>query len=162
MGNVLITAISKNVLSLFNSVWSDIKQFGYIPDTIYILTAEKKAPLHPMLEEMLKILLEEYKVKNPRIIFKNFQENDYKEITNIMQSILDGEKERGNEIALETTPGKKADILPGIMLSMRDDSCKFIFYSDLKTFDNIRNSPYYIIPCDLIQTFDIKKEVDLN
>jgi hypothetical protein len=161
MGNVLITAISKNVLSIFNSVWSDIKTFGYIPDTIHILTAEKRADLHPMLEEMLIVLLDEYKVKNPRIIFHYFQENDYKEIAGIMQSILEKEDERGNVIALEATPGKKADILPGIMLSMQNESCKHIFYSDLKTFDNIKKAPYYLIPSNLIQTFDLKQVVDL-
>lgn len=162
MANVLITAISKNVLSLFNSVWSDIKTFGFIPDKIHILTAEKNTDLHPMLEEMLIILLDEYNAKNPSIIFHYFEDNNYPQIAAIFQEIMNKENEYGNDFAMETTPGKKGDILPGIMLSMEHPGCKHVFYSSLKTFDNIQYSPYYLIPSNLIGTFDLKGAVNIR
>lgn len=159
MARVLISVISKKVLSIFNSIWSDIDNFNYVPEKIHFLTAEKDYIPHMVLKEMLTILLEEYKVKNPVIEFHDFEENNYVQVSETIQRLVQQEQEKNNTFALETTPGKKGDVIPGIMIALHHPSCEHVFYTDLKSFDNVEKSPYYLIPSHLFQTFDMKKEV---
>ena len=56
MGKVLLTMMGRSFWGLFNSVWSNIRQFDYLPDKVYVLTAGCEAAQGQMARDMLIVL----------------------------------------------------------------------------------------------------------
>ena len=157
MARVLLTVISTNVYGFLNSVWCSIRTFAYVPERVHILTAEKDSEMHLMTLEMLSIILEEHGILEPEVVMHTFDNGDLGAIATLVDGIISDEVAEGNTFAIDSTPGKKNEMIACLARSLGHRSCEHVFYSELTTYENTRN-PFILIPKQFINPFDIKKE----
>lgn len=157
MARVLLTVISTNVYGFLNSVWCSIRTFDFVPERVHILTAVKDSEMHSMAVEMLSIILEEHGVVSPEVIMHSFENGNLGAIAALVDEIIEKEVTAGNTFAIDSTPGKKNEMIACLARSLGHRSCEHVFYSELTTYENTR-SPFILIPRQFINPFDIKKE----
>lgn len=156
MTKVLLTMMGRSVWGLFNSVWASVRQFDYLPDRVYVLTAGCEASRAGMAKEMLFILLREHGAA-PKIEIVNVPGGDIKEIGRVAADILLREKGLGNEVAVDVTPGTKATVL-GTVLGAGKIKVDHIFYLYIESLQNA-SRPYLEIPLELQHSHDLLKEI---
>ncbi len=156
MGKVLLTMMGRSIWGLFNSVWSNIRQFDYLPDKVYVLTAGCETARGQMARDMLVLLLKEH--GSPADVeLVEVPGDDVKEIGNTVNEIIGAENERGNEVAVDVTPGTKATVL-GTVIGAGKVKVDHIFYLYIESLQNA-SRPYLEIPLDLQSSHDLLKEV---
>jgi len=156
MGKVLLTMMGRSVWGLFNSVWSNIRQFDYLPDKVYVLTVGCEAARGQMAREMLVVLLKEHG-SSAEVVLVDVPANDVKEIGRKVNEIVGEEKTKGSEVAVDVTPGTKATVL-GTIIGAGKVKVDHIFYLYLESLQNA-SRPYLEIPLDLQSSHDLLKEV---
>ncbi len=157
MAKALITVISANVYGLVNSIWCSIRRFDFLPQRVHILTAERDSEMHPMAIEMLRIIISEHGEESPEIIIHQFDNGDLSAIASKVKTIIDEEVASGNTFAIDSTPGKKNEMIACVASSLSHEACEHVFYSELTTYENTR-APFILIPSQFINPFDIKQE----
>jgi hypothetical protein len=156
MAKVLLTMMGRSVWGLFNSVWASIRQLDYLPDKVYVMTAGCEAARGEMVREMLLVLLREHGSRAD-VELVEVPGDDIKEIGRRAGEILRREKEKGNEVAVDVTPGTKATVL-GTVIGAGKVSVDHIFYLYIQSLQNA-SRPYMEIPLDLQHSHDLLKEV---
>ena len=156
MGKVLLTMMGRSAWGLFNSVWSDIRQFDYLPDKVYVLTAGCEAARGQMAKDMLTVLLREHGSKAD-VELVDVQGHDIKEIGQRVNEIIGAENALGNEVAVDVTPGSKAAVL-GTVIGAGKVKVDHIFYLYIASLQNA-SRPYLEIPLDLQSSHDLLREV---
>jgi hypothetical protein len=156
MGKVLLTMMGRSVWGLINSVWSNIRQFDYLPDKVYVLTAGCEAARGQMARDMLVVLLKEH--GSPAVVeMVDVPGDDIKEIGNRVNEIIGAENAKGSEVAVDVTPGTKATVL-GTVIGAGKVKVDHIFYLYIESLQNA-SRPYLEIPLDLQSSHDLLKEV---
>lgn len=156
MSKVLLTMMGRSVWGLFNSVWSDVRQFDYVPDKVYVLTAGCEAFRGNMIRDMLIVLLKEHG-SSAEVELVDVPGDDIKEIGRKVREMIEAEKEKGNEIAVDVTPGTKATVL-GTVIGAGKVKVDHIFYLYIGSLQNA-SRPYLEIPLELQRSHDLLKEV---
>jgi hypothetical protein len=156
MGKVLLTMMGRSVWGLFNSVWSNIRQFDYLPDKVYVLTAGCEAARGQMARDMLIVLLKEHG-SPAEVELVDVPGDDVKEIGRRVNEIIGTENARGSEVAVDVTPGTKAIVL-GTVIGSGKVKVDHIFYLYIESLQNA-SRPYLEIPLDLQSSHDLLKEV---
>lgn len=156
MGKVLLTMMGRSVWGLFNSVWSDIRQFDYLPEKVYVLTAGCETAKGQMGRDMLILLLKEHG-SQADVELVDVPGNDVKEIGRKVNEIIGAENERGSEVAVDVTAGSKATVL-GTVIGAGKVKVDHIFYLYIGSLQNA-SRPYLEIPLDLQSSHDLLKEV---
>jgi len=156
MAKVLLTMMGRSVWGLFNSVWSNIRQFDYLPDKVYVLTTGCETARGKMARDMLIVLLKEH--GSPADVeLVDIPGDDIKEIGLRVNEIIGAENTRGNEVAVDVTPGTKATVL-GTVIGAGKVKVDHIFYLYIESLQNA-SRPYMEIPLDLQSSHDLLKEV---
>ena len=156
MGKVLLTMMGRSVWGLFNSVWASIRQFDYLPDRIYVLTASCEPTRGEMAREMLALLLREHGSPG-EVELVEVPGDDIREIGRRAGEILGQERLGGNQVAVDVTPGTKATVL-GTVLGSGKVKVDHIFYLYIESLQNAAR-PYLEIPLDLQHSHDLLQEV---
>ncbi|MHC1681248.1 MAG: hypothetical protein AB9860_08440 [Methanomassiliicoccales archaeon] len=156
MGKVLLTMMGRSMWGLFNSVWSNIRHFDYLPDKVYVLTAGCEAARGQMARDMLIVLLKEHG-SPAEVELVDVPGDDVKEIGQRVNEIIMAESSKGNEIAVDVTPGTKATVL-GTVIGAGKVKVDHIFYLYIESLQNA-SRPYLEIPLDLQSSHDLLKEV---
>jgi len=156
MGKVLLTMMGRSVWGLFNSVWSNIRQFDYLPDKVYVLTAGCEAAQGQMARDMLIVLLKEH--GSPADVeLVDVPGDNIKQIGQMVNDIVGTEKGKGNIVAVDVTPGTKATVL-GTIIGAGKVKVDHIFYLYIESLQNA-SRPYLEIPLVLQRSHDLLKEV---
>jgi CRISPR/Cas system-associated protein Csm6 len=156
MAKVLLTMMGRSVWGLFNSVWASIRQFDYLPDKVYVMTAGCDASRGQMAKEMLNVLLREHGSRG-EVEMVDVPGDDIKEIGSRVNEIIGAENAKGNEVAVDVTPGTKATVL-GTVIGAGKVKVDHIFYLYIESLRNAAR-PYLEIPLDLQHSHDLLKEV---
>jgi len=156
MAKVLLTMMGRSVWGLFNSVWASIRQFDYLPDRVYVMTAGCEAARGQMVREMLLALLREHGSKG-EVELVDIPGDDIREIGRRAGEILSREKGLGSEVAVDVTPGSKATVL-GTVIGAGKVKIDHIFYLYIESMQNA-SRPYMEIPLDLQHSHDLLLEV---
>lgn len=149
---VLITMLGPSVWALSNSLWSIIRDHGFVPDRVYILCVDKHSC--SVAAQMASVTLEEYGVK-PDVRMVEVDEESVLQVRDRVASIVDEEVKQNATIALDVTPGRKGAVL-GAMLA-GGKHYEHIFYLYISSLDNA-NRPYMLVPMSRQRPHDLKKE----
>lgn len=155
MAKVLLTMMGRSVWGLFNSIWSNIRQFDYLPDRVYVLTAGCEAARGQMARDMLVVLLREHG-SPAQVEMVDVPGDDVREIGRRVSEIIGEEKAKGSEVAVDVTPGTKATVL-GTVIGAGKHKVDHIFYLYIESLQNA-SRPYLEIPLDLQSSHDLLKE----
>ncbi|HUT27612.1 MAG TPA: hypothetical protein VMW85_06165 [Methanomassiliicoccales archaeon] len=156
MTKVLLSMMGRSVWGLFNSVWASVRQFDFLPDHVYVLTVGCDTAKAAIAREMLLILLREHGSK-AEVELVNVPGNDIREIGRVAGEIITREKELGNEVAVDVTPGTKGTVL-GTVLGAGKVKVDHIFYLYIESLQNA-SRPYLEIPLELQHSHDLLQEV---
>ncbi len=157
MGNVLITLYGRSTWGLFNSAWATIIDHGFTPDRVHVLTAGCDSNQAKIAEAMLRSLLESYG-RRPDVQEHIVDDEDVKAVADLVARIATEERARGNAVALDVTPGKKALVLGSVFSGMNRHMFDRVFYLHIASLKNA-NRPYVEIPLFLQHPHDIVKEL---
>lgn len=144
--------------ALVNSLWASIEDHGFLPERLILLC-------HARLKEdaedccgPAQELLRSYGVE-PEVSVYVVPETDF--ITRVAEkvaNIIAEEKGKGNEVALDITPARKALAMPAYTSALKHgaDHVFYLFLRDLRH----ANRPYPMIPYFLHDWKDFVREGD--
>lgn len=141
---------------VLNSLWAAICCKGYAPDKIYLFVTKGREQEARILSEWIGTLTESYgKRVNP--VQMGIDEGDFTSSGKKITSVMEQERNAGNEVAIDITPGRKA-IISSALLSAWQKQVDHVFYLYLEDMRNASN-PYPMIPFHLQHFVDLKEEV---
>jgi hypothetical protein len=150
---VLITMMGPSVWSTANSLWSAVRDHGYLPERIHILCSDSTGSCS-VAAQMMAAILEDYGVR-PDIRMAEINEESVLAVRDRVASIVEEEEKAGNVVALDVTPGRKGVVL-GAMLA-GGKRYEHIFYLYITSLDNA-NRPYLMVPMSRQRAHDLRKE----
>jgi hypothetical protein len=154
---ILVTMMGRSTWGLFNSVWASIRTYDFLPDRVYILTAGCDRLVADNAAKMLRILLSESGSKG-EVEVRAVSEEDVGQIAREVKRITAEERQAGNRIALDVTPGKKAIVLGSVLSGMSRNDFDHMFYLYIEKLKNA-DRPYMEIPLGLQHPHEILGEV---
>lgn len=159
---VLITLLGPSSWGLFNSLWGIIRFHGFVPDKVFILGRERDSGDFKTVKAMMRPLLREYGSKAD-ITFEEIEGDSVNDVFDRVSSLLRKEDGKGNQYALDVTPGRKAAVLGSILAGWGDNKemrgFKFdhVFYLYIESLRNA-SRPFLLIPFSLQRSHDIVTE----
>lgn len=151
---ITMTGISK--WPVLNSLWAAICCKGYSPDKIYLFVTRGREPDAQILSGWIRALTESYG-KPVEPVLKFIDEGDFTSSGKRITAAMEEERNAGNEVAIDITPGRKA-IISSALLSAWQKQVDRVFYLYLEDMRNASN-PYPMIPFHLQHFVDLKEEV---
>lgn len=151
---ITMTGVSK--WPVLNSLWAAICCNDYFPDRIYLFVTRGRESDGQLLAEWISALTEAYGRRTDPII-RQIDEGEFASSGRKITAVMDEERSRGNEVAIDITPGRKA-IISSALLSAVQRQVEHVFYLYLEDMRNSDN-PYPMIPFHLQHFVDLKKEV---
>ena len=155
---IYITMTGLSDWAIFNSLWAAIRLRNYMPDKIYIFTIKKRISQAKLAERRFEILLKEYN-KKANIEILDVAEADFVASGKRINEIIKKEKSKGNTIAIEVTPGRKA-MVAGALVPSIQGRADFVFYLYLENFDYADNL-FMRIPLTMQHSHDFMEEMKL-
>jgi hypothetical protein len=151
---ITMTGISR--WPVLNSLWAAICCKGYSPDKIYLFVTKGRELDAEELSEWITVLTEAYgkRVEPTR---REIDEGDFASSGKRITAAMDEERNAGNEVSIDITPGRKA-IISSALLSAWQKHVDHVFYLYLEDMRNASN-PYPMIPLHLQHFVDLKEEV---
>ncbi|MEE9341206.1 MAG: hypothetical protein V3V21_06040 [Thermoplasmata archaeon] len=153
-----ITLCGRRSWALVNSLWASIEDHDYLPEKLIILHhARLKEDAHECsgpAEELLR----SYGVE-PEVSVHVVPETDFiNRVAEKVAEIIKEEKKKGNEVALDITPARKALALPAYTSALNHgaDHVFYLFLRDLRH----ANRPYPMIPYFLHDWRDFVRKGD--
>jgi len=151
---ITMTGVSK--WPVLNSLWAAICCNGFFPDRIYLFVTRGRESDGHLLAEWISTLTEAYGRRTDPII-KEIDEGEFASSGKKITAVMEEERNFGNEVAIDITPGRKA-IISSALLSAVQKQVDHVFYLYLEDMRNSTN-PYPMIPFHLQHFVDLKKEV---
>lgn len=153
--NVLITMMGPSTWGMFNSIWADIKNHDYRPDRVYILTEKRDHRFH-RARGMIEILLERYGARS-EVIPVVISNDNIRKVREEVRKIGLKEREKGNRVALDLTPGRKGVVLGTIFAGWDKKIFDKVFYLYIRSLRNA-DRPYVLIPFSVQHPHEIVGE----
>jgi hypothetical protein len=154
---VYITMTGLSDWAVFNSLWAVIRLREYIPDKVYIFSTKRRRSQAQLARRRFRILLKEYGKKNPQIEIIYVAQADFVASGKRINEVVKEEKSKGNEIAIEITPGRKA-MVAGALVPGIQGNVDHVFYLFLENFDYADNM-FMKIPLCFQHSHDFMEEI---
>lgn len=154
--NIYITMTGLSDWAIFNSLWAAVRLRNYVPDKVYIFTIQKRMKQAELAKRRFNILLKEYG-KKPEIEIVEVAEADFVGSGKRINEVVKREKSKGNTVAIEVTPGRKA-MVAGALVSGLESKADCVFYLYLENFDYADNL-FLRIPLTVQHSHDFMEEI---
>ena len=151
---ITMTGISK--WPVLNSLWAAISCKQYLPDRVYLFVTGGNEAEAQELARWITALLESYG-KRVQPMLKQIEEADFASSGKRITSVVDEERAKGSEVAIDITPGRKA-VISSALISAWQKQVDHVYYLYLEDMRNA-NNPYPMIPFHLQHFVDLKEEV---
>jgi hypothetical protein len=156
--NIYITMTGLSDWAIFNSLWGAVRLRGFIPDKVYIFTIKKRRAQAELAKRRFTVLLSEYK-KKAIIEIIEVPEADFIASGKRINEVVKSEKSKGNTIAIEVTPGRKA-MVAGALVPGLQGKVDHVFYLYLENYD-YADDMFMRIPMTMQHSHDFIKEIEL-
>ena len=154
---VWISIVGKSVFAVVNPLWACCRE-GYVPDRIYLMTDTTLLDNFERARNIISAVVAEHG-KSAEIICRRFTETDFDGILSTLREIIRVEKERGSEVAVDMTPGRK--FMSAIMMSSgfgaegrRADRIYYLYLEDERRYGN---RPWMRIPAPYQRLYEMKR-----
>ena len=156
MAKTLITMSGASTWAVINGLWAASTEKGYIPDRVHLLNRvgnDEEGRI--LVDAMSKYLSSRGKEADIRII--EVDEKDFVSIGKRIVQLIEDEKNQGNEVALDITPGRKA-VVSSALLAARHLAADHVFYLYIEDA-YMAAKPFLMIPAQIQHPVDLNKEV---
>jgi hypothetical protein len=127
-----------------------------MPDKIYIFTIRKRRRQAELARKRFDALLREYG-KKAKIEIIEVAEADFIGSGRRINEVVKKEKSRGNTVAIEVTPGRKA-MVAGALVPGIQGMADHVFYLYLENFD-YADDVFMRIPLKIQHSHDFMEEI---
>lgn len=158
---VWISTASTSTFAVINTLWAAIIQEDYLPEKIHLLANDYVVAKGFLKNAELgcKLICQEYGIKTT-VKTHEFRETDFSSLAQLLGAIVGAEKQIGNEVAIDITPGRKFmsafSMYMGVGRAIEQQADR-IYYHHLLDFA-FKDFPYPLIPANIRRLYDIKKE----
>lgn len=146
-----ITTIGPSPFAVINTLWAAVDRDQWIPERIFLVYNEETKNLLPGISMAMGSIVTEAGGKKPEIRCFDIDEDDLSGVYRTYKDIIESEREMGNAIAIDITPGRKYMSAFSMYAGMKDGSIEKIYYIHIRG-KKFMNQPYPMIPlpyCDL-------------
>lgn len=152
---VYITMTGVSRWPVLNGLWAAMCK-GYVPDRLHLFVTHGREMDGEVLTRWVKLLAKSYG-KELVVLSEKIEEGEFLSSGKKITAVMEQERARGNEVAIDITPGRKA-IVSSALISAWQKQVDHVFYLYLEDMRNASN-PYPMIPYHLQHFVDLKEEV---
>ena len=156
MSRVLITITGISRWAVVNGIWAMIRHRDYIPDKVYLVNRIGNEAEGERLMESIRFLIRSHG-REAEIVHVKVDEKDFVRIGRKISSLIETEKEEGNEVALDITPGRKA-VVASALIAAREKGIDHVFYLYIEDAF-MADKPFPMIPFQIQHAIDLETEV---
>ena len=149
-----ITTIGPSPFAVINTFWAAADRDDWVPDRIYLIYNEDTKEFLPGISAVMERIILEYGGDRPEIYCKCVDENDLAGVFKTYEGIISQERELGNEIAIDITPGRKYMSAFSLYAGLKDGTIDKIYYIHIRG-RKFMNLPYPLIPTPYCNLEDI-------
>lgn len=158
---IWISTASTSSFAVINTLWAAIIKDDYLPEKVHLLANDFVVSQGYLKKAVLgcKLVCREYGTTLD-VKTHEFRETDFASLAHLMGAIVGAEKQIGNEVAIDITPGRKFmsafAMYMGVGRAIEQQADR-IYYHHLLDF-SFKDFPYPLIPANVRTLYDIKKE----
>jgi hypothetical protein len=152
-----ITMLGRSTWAMINAYYAIVMHKKYRPDEIYIFLENIYINKLPKAIEALKIISRAFGFE-PRISYEIIEEANFLEADKKIGDLLKELKEKGYEITIEITSGRKA-LVAGALIHGVPLKVNHVFYLAIKNLE-FANRPYMMIPLQIQKLKDFMEGKD--
>ena len=149
---ITITGISK--WAVINGIWAAARRKQFVPDKVYLVNRIGNKDEGELLSKWIETYLRS-QGKNPEIEVVEVDESNFVSTGKRIAKLIETEKAKGNEVALETTPGRKA-IVSAALIASRESKVDHVFYLYIED-TYMADKPYPMIPFQILHLVDLER-----
>ena len=161
--NIWISNVSITRFAGVNTLWAAITKDGYIPERVHLLADEvvrQKGHLDQAIADV-STLIKGYG-RPVESITHDIVEIEFMKLAEGLRNIVYDEKQTGNTVAIDMTPGRKYMSAFAMYMGVAKDlthKADRIYYLHIQDLKQHRGKPFPLIPSSLMTLYDIKKEL---
>jgi hypothetical protein len=146
-----ITTVGPSPFALINTFWAAVERDKWVSERIFLIYNEQTQSLLPGISQALTRIVKENGSRAPEIRCKLINEDDLGNVFKTYQKVINDERDLGNKIAIDITPGRKYMSAFSLYAALKEGSIDKIYYIHIRG-KKFMNQPYPMIPvpyCDL-------------
>ncbi|KCZ73383.1 hypothetical protein ANME2D_00449 [Candidatus Methanoperedens nitroreducens] len=153
---VWITTVGSSPFAVINTLWAACELEGYVPEKLYLVANGKVEQEVKVVNEWTKRIIEAY--GEDAIIERiHADEVDFINFSRILSSCITEEKKKGNEVAVDMTPGRKFMSAFSMSNGLAENGADRVYYLHLSDVTKYKNRPFIEIPANEQRLYDMKK-----
>lgn len=152
---VLITLLGRSVWGLVNSSWASIREYGFIPDRVYIIDASTDGGDAEEASRRLRAVLHGFNA-DAEVSIEKVEAGNIDSVSSTIKRLIDEYRTGGHHIAIDVTSGTKDLVLGSLMNDLT--GVNHIFYLRIESLRNADRS-YILIPVERQRMIDVLAEV---
>ncbi|AMQ19275.1 PDDEXK family nuclease [Thermococcus peptonophilus] len=140
--SVHIALLGRTPWALVNTYYASVMK-GERPKEVYIVTERRYSHNLPKITEAIKTISEAYGF-SPEVKTLIIPDDDFKEADRVLKNLFFELKEKGSDIVLNMTSGRKALVAAAIIHSMESNVWEILYMALLDV--QFPNRPYMMLP----------------
>ncbi|MDW7725983.1 MAG: CRISPR-associated ring nuclease [Candidatus Methanoperedens sp.] len=156
--NVWITTVGSSPFAVINTLWAACELDDFVPEKMYFLCNDKMASQINLIKEWITRITHEYG-KNVSFVEKRSKEEDFISYSKLVKSLITDEREQGNVIAIDITPGRKIMSAFSMFYGLLPDGADRVYYLHLFDVKKYGNKSFIDIPADEHNLINMKEMV---
>lgn len=154
--NVWITTVGTSSFAVINTLWAACELEGYVPQKVYIVANGKVENEVKVVNDWIERILKGY--GSAAIIERiHADEVDFMNFSRILSNCITEEKKKGNQVAIDMTPGRKFMSAFSMFNGLAKDGADRVYYLHLSDVIKYKNRSFIEIPANEQKLYDMKK-----
>jgi CRISPR associated protein Csm6 len=149
-----ITTVGPSPFAVINTFWAAAERDHWVPSRIYLIYEDHTKGSLPGISCVMEKIVLEYGGKKPEIFCKSIDEDDLGDVFKTYETIINEERELGNKIAIDITPGRKYMSAFSLYAGLKGGTIDKIYYIHIRG-RKYMNLPYPMIPTPYCNLEDI-------
>lgn len=153
---VWITTVGSSPFAVINTLWAACELDGYVPQKVYLVANGKVENEVKVVNDWIERILKGY--GSVAIIERiHADEVDFMNFSRILSTRIIEEKKKGNQVAVDMTPGRKFMSAFSMFNGLAKDGADRVYYLHLGDVTKYKNYSFMEIPANEHKLYDMKK-----
>jgi hypothetical protein len=153
---VWITTIGSSPFAVINTLWAACELEDFKPERVYLIYNDKMLRELQTVKDWIGRITVEYAGARAELIERECSEEDFIRYSKLLNQIISEEKNRGNTVAVDITPGRK--IMSAFSMHHGLEKADRVYYLHLLN-QRYQNQSFMEIPAEEQNLIDMKKMV---
>ncbi len=153
---VWITTVGSSPFAVINTLWAACELEDYVPEKVYLVANKLVEKEVRVVDEWVRRIIEAYDAA--AVIERIYaDEVDFINFSQTLSSLITEEKKKGNEVAVDMTPGRKFMSAFSMFNGLAKDGADRVYYLHLGDVVKYKNRSFIEIPANEQRLYDMKE-----